>query len=412
MIDKKKFTKKFINFSYKYKSIIKKCLFFLIIFSSNIPQKNLNYKQIKVAYYCNSLKNGGVERVMSLLLNFLSKKKRFDNYLITIERKLEKEYSIPDNIKRISLSENKISLFDAIICYDHSSYFFWIYKHIYKFKDSVYYQYKKSDIVISLIPLENDYLFKKWGINSILMDNPSTFEYDLITPSDLNNKNIIMIGRANDHLKRFDLGIKAMEYIVNEIPECLMNILSFYDEKCGTLIKDLKLEKNVRFIGYHKNIETYLKNSSLHILPSISEAYPMALSETKIFGIPSIIIGLDYLALADKGNIIIFDDNPESIAKESINILKNDNFRKKLGIEARQSLKNRKNELIAKKWVKLILSLYKGKNLYIKKISNFRKKITENEAKLILKNQLNLLQKRKPFLRNVTLEKLINFSLI
>ena len=92
--------------------------------------------------------------------------------------------------------------------------------------------------------------------------------------------------------------------------------------------------------------------------------------------------------------------------------MKNDNFRKKLGIEARQSLKNRKNELIAKKWVKLILSLYKGKNLYIKKISNFRKKITENEAKLILKNQLNLLQKRKPFLRNVTLEKLINFSLI
>ena len=193
----------------------------------------------------------------------------------------------------------------------------------------MYYLYKNCKYVISLIPLENDYLFKKWGINSILMDNPSTFEYDLVIPSELKSKDVIMIGRANDPLKRFDLGIKAMTYIINAIPECRMNILSFIDGKCEELIKELKLEKYVRFVGYHKNIEEYLKNSSLHILPSLTESYPMVLSETNIFGIPSIIIGLDYLALANKGNVIIFDDNPQVIAIEAIKILKNDNYRKK-----------------------------------------------------------------------------------
>ena len=432
---------KFINFSYKYESHVKKFFLFIILFASNFKQKDLYSDKIKVAYYCKSLKNGGVERVTSLLINYLSKEKRFINYLITIEPKSEKEYSIPDNIHRISLSRNRILLLGAIkannidiliynfyskseirrlnqlnktkiIYYDHSSYFFWIYNNIYKFKYSVYYLYKNCKNIISLIPLENDYLFKKWGINSILMDNPSTFEYDLIIPSELKSKDVIMIGRADDRLKRFDIGIKAMANIINEIPECRMNILSYTYKKCEVLIKELKLEKYVRFVGYHKNIEEYLKNSSLHILPSLSEAYPMVLSETNIFGIPSIIIGLDYLALANKGNVIIFDDNPQIIAMEAIKILKDDNYRKKMGMEARKSMKNRKNDLIAKKWVKLILSLYKGNNVSINKISKYRRRMTEKEAKAILKNQLNLLHKRKPFLKNITLEKLINYSLI
>ena len=57
------------------------------------------------------------------------------------------------------------------IFYDHSSIFFWIYLRKYNFKNSFYAIYKRAKYVISLIPFENDFLFKKWGINSILMDN-------------------------------------------------------------------------------------------------------------------------------------------------------------------------------------------------------------------------------------------------
>ena len=52
-----------------------------------------------------------------------------------------------------------------------------------------------------------------------------TYEYDSITPSDLSSKIILMIGRANDKYKRFELGIIAMKYIVKEIPECKMKII-------------------------------------------------------------------------------------------------------------------------------------------------------------------------------------------
>jgi len=85
--------------------------------------------------------------------------------------------------------------------------------------------------------LENDYLFKKWGIKSILMDNPTNFKIESIDPSDLTKKNVIMIGRADDALKRFDLGIKEMEIIIKEIPDCEMNIISFPKKKYEKLIK-------------------------------------------------------------------------------------------------------------------------------------------------------------------------------
>ena len=242
------------------------------------------------------------------------------------------------------------------------------------------------------------------------MDNPTTFEYDSIIPSDLSSKNIIMIGRIEDPVKRFELGIKAMKIIIKEIPGCKMKIISSNNNmKFKSLIKKLKLKKIVRFTGIQKNVETYLKHASLHILPSISECYPMVLSETKIFGIPSIICGLDFLALSKGGTVIIYDDSPNTIAKEAIKILKNETYRKQLGKEARNSIKYHKNKLIAKKWIKLFLSVYKGDYESYNNL-NSHAIMSENEAEQILTNQLLLLQKRYQNFKYLTLEKLKSYT--
>ena len=421
----------------KYKLLFLFILTFIYI--SLYHRNKKETKLIKVAYYSLQMKYGGIERVFSIIIKYLSKEKYFSFYLITKYRKQIGEYPVPNNVKRISLTNLKMNLYEAlekekidiliynyedraieklnqlkktkVIYYNHSSFLYWIYKvHLYNFKDTVYHLYKKCKYVISLIPVENDYLFKKWGINSILMDNPSTFELNSVIPSNLINKNIIMIGRGNDPIKRYDLGIMAMKEIIKEIPNCIMNIVSTTNLKLVKLIKNLKLENNVKFTGYQNNIEYYLKNSSLHILSSLSESYPMVLGEAKIFGIPSIICGLDHLALAKEGTVIVYDDNPLSIAKEAIKILKDDDYRRKLGKEARESMKKRTNDLIAKKWVKILLSVYNGNDKLFHKSSNDNK-ISEKEAIQILKNQLKLLQKRNHRFSEVSFEKFIAYSL-
>ena len=307
---------------------------------------------------------------------------------------------------------NKLNKIKVVFCI-HSSFFYNIYEGIYRLDRTAYKEYKNSKYVISLIPFENDYLFKKWGINSVLIENPSTFEYELVTPSDLSQKNIIMIGRGNYLPKRFELGIKAMSFIVKEIPESKMFILSLPYKNINSSIHNLNLENNVKIAGFQKNPEIYLRNSSLHIFPSLSEAYPMVLGEVKIFGIPTILCGLDYILLAKDGTVIIYDDNPITISKEAIKILKNDKYRKKLGKEARRSMKNIRNKIIIKKWRKLLLSVYNGidKSSYSNLFTKYNNKITEKEANDLLNNQFKLIKKRIPRLTGITLKKLISFSL-
>ena len=433
----------------KNKQKQKLIIFVLILLSPDIiryfslhTNKDKYNNLIKVAFYCDKIKYGGVERVVALLINFLSNENNFSLYLITNKGLLEGEYIIPNNTKRIFLYDNRRNLIRAIrihkidiliyntyvrkeikklnklkntkiIYYNHSSFLYWIYNKIYNFEKSIYYIYRNCNYVISLIPLENDYLFKQWGINSIFMDNPTTFNYDLITPSDLSQKIIIMVGRAEDPIKRYDIGIKAMSNIIKEIPESEMKIISESNVKYQNLINSLFLEKKVKFIGFQKNIDVYLKNASLHILPSLSEAYPMILGETKIFGIPSILCGLDYLALAKEGTIIIYDDNPDTIAKEAIHILKDDEFRKKLGNAARKSMERHKNNLVVKKWVKLLLAVYKGNIETFRQLQNsdLYNHLSQEDAENILFNQLGLLKKRIPQLSKITLEQLKSFSL-
>jgi glycosyltransferase involved in cell wall biosynthesis len=140
--------------------------------------------------------------------------------------------------------------------------------------------------------LENDYIFKKWGIESIFMYNFITFDLKNVIPSDLLHKNIIMIGRAENRFKRFKLGIYAMEYIIQEIPECKMKILSQYKNvhRLLKIIDGLNLKYNVKFYGYTSTPEIFFKKVSLHIFPSLSESFGLVLCETKIYSIPNIIL--------------------------------------------------------------------------------------------------------------------------
>jgi glycosyltransferase involved in cell wall biosynthesis len=222
-----------------------------------------------------------------------------------------------------------------------------------------------------------------------------------------------MIGRGNNRLKRFDLGIISMEYISQEFKDCEMKIISNITDidNLKYLVENLNITKDVKFVGYNKNPEIYFKKASLHLFPSISESFGYVLFETKIYGIPNILMGLDYVSIAKEGNIIIYDDTPESLAKEGIKILKYDNYRKKLGKQARKSMKKISNDLPFRKWIELILSVYNGYEYY----DLLRKKEIEMNklsALNILNNQIKLLKMRNSNFSNYTINNFENFSFV
>ena len=432
LIYSKYFRQNFLFLNYNYYNIQKEL---------NITFLNKIKNKIKIGIFTVGLKNGGRARITSLLLNYLNKINIFDIYLLTLKEKENDEYKInPKNVKRILIKEyniknliketkkkkiniliyqlsnkTEISFLNKlknlkIIYYLHQSLFYWIYANYLDFI-YLYKEYQKSKYIVSLVPFENNYLFKKWGINSILMNNFVSFDYNFIIPSNLLSKNILMVGRGADKYKRFYLGIQSMEYIIEEMYECNMKIISEieYIFPLLILVNNLNLEKKIQFIGFTLTPEIYFKNASLHFFPTLSESFGLVLSETKIYGIPNILVGLDYVSIAKGGTFIIYDDSPESMAKEAIIILKNIIYRKKLGREARQSMEQFQNNNLAKKWIKLILSIDINETYY----DQLRKKdeiISNNKLIVILKKQIQMLKIRNNYFENITINNIGNFS--
>ena len=243
------------------------------------------------------------------------------------------------------------------------------------------------------------------------MDNFMTYEYNTVIPSDLNKKNILMIGRANNILKRFAIGIQAMSYIAEELPESelkiISNISSIYNIEF--LTNNLNIQNNIKFVGFTLTPEIYFNDASLHMFPSITEGFPLVLSETKIYGIPNIILGIDYVAVSKGGTKIIYDDTPEKLAKESIKFLIKKNYRIEFGKNARKSMKKYNNDKLFRKWVKLIITIYNGEKNYDQFKKNF-KKISTKESLNILNNQVKLLKKRILYFYNITNNNFKNFT--
>ena len=403
----------------------------------NYPSiKNIKIK-INIAIFSQSLSNGGIERQTSLMLKYFNKIKIFKLFLFTIKGKEENEYKIEPNIKRIRikkdliyiLKKKKINIFiyqsyndveinqlnnlnqTKTIIINHSCFLHWIYYKYYFYFKTVYKAYKNCKYLVSLIPFENYYLFKKWGINSILMNNFVPYEFELIIPSDLSAKIILMIGRGDDPVKRFELGIRAMKYISQKVPDSEMKIISRTNniDFLKKLVLKLKLKNCVKFMGFSSNPEIYYKNASLHIFPTLVEAFPNILSETLIYGIPNILTGLDYVSASKGGTVIIYDDSPISISKIAIKILNNERYRKKLGKKARENIKRFRNDILLEKWVKIIISIYNGDN-YFKELRIKDKNFNKNEYKQIINNQIKLLKMRDKKFENITINDIKNFS--
>jgi glycosyltransferase involved in cell wall biosynthesis len=243
------------------------------------------------------------------------------------------------------------------------------------------------------------------------MNNFIPYDYNSIVPSDLSSKTIIMIGRGSDRQKRLDLGIEAMQYIIKDIPKCKMIVISKLDKNnyLQNLTQKLNLNKKINFVGFCSQPEKYFRNVSLHIFPSIAEAFPNVLCETLIYGIPNILIGIDYVSIAKGGTIILYDDSALSIAKIAIKILLNKSLRKKLGKQARENMKKYSNDRLLNKWTSLILSIHKGDNFY-EQLRNNDTKITQKEALKIISNQIYLLKKRKKRFENITVSDIENFT--
>ena len=159
-----------------------------------------------------------------------------------------------------------------------------------------------------------------------------------------------------------------MPLIVKEVPDAKLIILSS-NPKINSLqeyAKNLSVYNNIIFNQYTSNISEVFWNSSVLMYTSLSEAFPLAMVEGKAHGLPVAAFDVAYSPPYHKGVIGVDMLDCESLANETIKLLKDYNYRKKMGEESKKSLDQFSNNETMLLWERLFSSLMEGESSYRK----------------------------------------------
>ena len=255
--------------------------------------------------------------------------------------------------------------------------------------------YRCASVLITLIP-NNRILWEKSGIKfCTYLPNPTTFNPNEIEVSNLKYKNILMLGRCAT-IKRYEIGINAMKYVIKKEPDAKLYIVGICNDNYGNYLKNyikkLGLKNNIIFNKLVKNTKIYYKNASIFLLTSKFEGCPMTLTESKLYGLPTIVIGMNYLSYAKNGVININTEDPKLIANEIIKLLSDKKYRELEGKKARQSLNDFSNEEIYKRWIELFIAVKQGDKIiekYINKYDIYDKEKDFKENEILYKKIFN-----------------------
>lgn len=141
-----------------------------------------------------------------------------------------------------------------------------------------------------VIVLNYDYVQKYkeiLGIDSQVIYNPKSFTND--EKSKLINKHFVTCARLH-YAKGFDLLIKAFDIFSREDKEWDLLIAGDgkLQRKLKKMVNELGLSERIIFLGRVENVGKLLSKSSVYLLPSRYEGFPMSVTEAFETGLPVI----------------------------------------------------------------------------------------------------------------------------
>lgn len=187
---------------------------------------------------------------------------------------------------------------------------------------------------------------KKQGVKSLIVTIPNGIELlpqKGVKATLLKKKygmpkyNLLYVGRISKE-KNLDILISTLPLVKKEISEFKLNLIGD-----GPIISDLlklaikeKVSANINFFGPMKHEELLNSGiyqvSDLFITPSTSETQCISAVEAMMFGLPLVVAKAKGLEELISGNgIAVFPVNKKRLAEAVLKILKNEDWRKKMG---------------------------------------------------------------------------------
>lgn len=161
-----------------------------------------------------------------------------------------------------------------------------------------------------------------------------------------NNPKILFIG-GNMQRKGVPTIIQASQKIIQSFPSIEFWIVGQdkHEQRMKDLAKKLGVNKYFRFLGWQdrKGILSCLDQSSIFVLPSLTEAFGVVILEAMISGLPIVateVGGIPEIITSGKDGLLIPPDSPNDFAEAIIKLLMDRNFYERIQQAAHDTVQN------------------------------------------------------------------------
>ena len=358
--------------------------------------------------------HGGIERVLSIKANYLADIEGYEINIITTEQKNKpycyslsnkinikdiginyirnKSYfhpinlsKVPNHIQKIKKELNSIKPDVVVVCSHSTDTYFipFLVKKIPKIKEFHFSKYieektrNSKKITFKKVFLKfADYVQSKYdrlvvlneteatyykSSNKEIISNPLTFFPENV--SELTNNIVISVGRIAP-VKGYDQLIDIWKLVSEVELNWELHIYGDgdknYIEKLQQQIKKNKLSNNIYLKGSCENIKEKMLNSSIFVMTSLNECFPLVLLEAQSSGLPIISYDCPFgprNIIKNESGILVELHNTNNFANELISLIQNKNMRLIFGKNARENSKQYKIEHVMNLWKKMFTNL-------------------------------------------------------
>lgn len=365
-----------------------------------------------IMFYSNVWTKGGIERVLSILFPEL-----IDEYQIVLVSNYienEKGFAVPDAVVHIKVDSqlneklpygllvlalltktdvfvgnpNIINAFLDVyelmedsgirtIACNHGYYFipYWA-KWIYPVAERRKEVYPVASAVTWLTSF-SAYLGKMISDNGILMPNPNFFSEHPPKKYIGQSKNILVVGRFYDDIKRVDRALKVFREVVKKHEDAKLYLVGGYnldmhvpiyaEQSLKELIQELNFPRadNVVWVGEVNDLTYYYEKATVLMMTSDNEGFSMVLNEAGIFGVPQVLFdipGLTDLVENGENGFIVPQDDIIGMAEKICLVLGDDKILRKMSLRAQSMAGRYDKRLVADRWKKLFRIVMQNRN--------------------------------------------------
>lgn len=347
---------------------------------------------MKIDFLISKMTDGGAQRVISLIANYLDDKGHEVRIISFIGGD---QYELNNSIKRIRLhnqpliksvvfsgffsllsfyrrKKNRPDVMNShidllgymtipiakifglkIIVSEHNNY---LSRYTYQEKFLWTFLYPLVNAVTILTSFDLEYFSKK-NKRVVIMPNPCSFEINTNLNKSTRKKEIVAIGQLNRyHHKGFDNLLEIAKFVGNAQPEWKFRIVGAGDNGRAFLeqrVQELEIY-NVEFTGYRTDIKAILNQAEIYVMPSRFEGLPMTLLEAMSQGTACIsydcVSGPSDIITHNHDGLLIEDQNQSSMVEGILKLIEDSQLRAKLQQNAPLALERFSIDNVGNKW--------------------------------------------------------------